>query len=193
MAPRGVRLNHIDWLRGLAVVIMIEAHTVDAWVVSDALVRDQPRYKMLQFLATHPQPIQGVWNGALMGVAAGQAFEQVGRPLPKINGFSGSCSFLAYWKEKRLESFGGSQSGSTALYTAVDVAYRMLKGQKPAVNTILTPLPEVTQANFGDWYKPSMTVQDSCFADPPDGRRVSEDDLGRYFTNGATPSPALQP
>jgi ribose transport system substrate-binding protein len=149
--------------------------------------------KMLQFLATHPQPIQGVWNGALMGVAAGQAFEQVGRPLPKINGFSGSCSFLAYWKEKRLESFGGSQSGSTALYTAVDVAYRMLKGQKPAVNTILTPLPEVTQANFGDWYKPSMTVQDSCFADPPDGRRVSEDDLGRYFTNGATPSPALQP
>jgi ABC-type sugar transport system substrate-binding protein len=128
-----------------------------------------------------------------MGVAAGQAFEQVGRPLPRINGFSGSCSFLAYWKEKKLDSFSNAQGGGPALYTAFDVAYRMLKGQKPAVNTILTSLPEITQANFDQWYRPGMTVQDSCFADPPDGRRVSEEDLSRYFVDGGTPSPALQP
>ena len=149
--------------------------------------------KMLQFLATHPQPIQGVWNGALMGVAAGQAFEQVGRKLPRINGFSGSCGFLAYWKEKGLDSFAQAQGGAPALYTAFDVAYRMLKGQKPAVNTILMPLPEITQDNLAQWYKPTMTVQDSCFADPPDGRRISEEALSRYFTNGGTPSPALTP
>jgi uncharacterized membrane protein len=70
LAPRGVRLNHIDWLRGLAVVIMIEAHTVDAWVVSDALVRDQPRYKMLQFLAGWAAPLFLFLAGVSVSLAA---------------------------------------------------------------------------------------------------------------------------
>lgn len=64
------RLSHIDWLRGLAVVIMIEAHTVDAWVVSDALVRDQARYKMLQFLAGWAAPLFLFLAGVSVSLAA---------------------------------------------------------------------------------------------------------------------------
>ena len=33
------RRAYIDWLRGLAVVVMIEAHTIDAWTVDDPAVR----------------------------------------------------------------------------------------------------------------------------------------------------------
>ena len=29
--PAGGRLAYLDWLRGLAVLVMIEAHTLDAW------------------------------------------------------------------------------------------------------------------------------------------------------------------
>ena len=110
-----------------------------------------------------------------------QAFEQFGRPQPKVNGFVGDCSYLAYVKEKKLSIFSTSQGGGAALWTGFDVATRMLHGEKPVVNTLLMPLPEITATNFDQWYKPTMTVQDSCFADPPDGRRVSAEFLDQYF------------
>ncbi len=148
---------------------------------------------MLQFLATHPQKIDGVWNGALMGVAAGQALAQSGRPPAKINGFAGSCSFLAYWKQNNLHGFSLSQGGAPALYEAFLVAARMLAGQKPVVNTILYPLPEITDANFDQWYKPDMTVQSNCFADPPDGRAVPDSFFDALFQGGERVPVALQP
>ena len=136
----------------------------------------------LKFLATHPQRIDGVVDAGLGAVSEWQAFEQSGRPLPKINGFVGECSYLAYVKEKGLPIYSTSQGGAAAVWTGFDVATRMLKGEKPVVSTLLMPLPEITPANFNQWYKPSMTVQSSCFADPPDGRRVSPAFLDQYFT-----------
>lgn len=144
--------------------------------------------QMLKFLTTHPQEIDGVWNGALMGVAAAQAFEQAGRPLPKINGFSGSCSALAFWKETGFDTYYSmSQGGGPALFTGFDTAVRMLSGQKPVVNTILVPLPEITEENFDEWYDPSMTVESTCFSDPADGRRVSKEFMDQYFEGGEEP------
>jgi len=49
---------------------MIEAHTVDAWVVSDALVRGQTRYKMLQFLAGWAAPLFLFLAGVSVSLAA---------------------------------------------------------------------------------------------------------------------------
>lgn len=49
---------------------MIEAHTVDAWVVTDVLVRDQPRYKLLQFLAGWAAPLFLFLAGVSVSLAA---------------------------------------------------------------------------------------------------------------------------
>lgn len=147
----------------------------------------------LKFLATHPQPIAGVWDSGLDGAAAGQAFLQSGRPLPKINGLPGDCSFLAFWKKHDLKSFSLSQGGAPALYEAFLVAVKMLHGQQPAVNTILYPLPEITEANFDQWYKPEMTEESNCFADSPDGRAVPDAYFDPLFTGGTAPSPMPQP
>ena len=120
-------------------------------------------------------------DSGLGAVPVSQAFEQFGRPLPKINGFVGECSYLAYAKDKKLDVFSTSQSGGAALWTGFDVALRMLKGEKPVASTLLMPLPEITPATFDQWYKPTMTVQDACFAESPSGRRVSESFLDQYF------------
>ena len=138
----------------------------------------------LKFLATHPQQVDGVVDSGLAAVSVWQAFEQSGRPLPKINGFVGECSYLAYVKEKGLPVYSTSQGGGAAVWTGFDVATRMLNGEKPVVSTLLMPLPEMTPANFDQWYKPEMTVQSACFADPPDGRRVSPEFLDQYFEKG---------
>ena len=49
---------------------MIEAHTVDAWTVTDALVRDQTRFKMLQFLAGWAAPLFLFLAGVSVSLAA---------------------------------------------------------------------------------------------------------------------------
>jgi ribose transport system substrate-binding protein len=135
----------------------------------------------LKFLATHPQQIDGVVDSGLGAVSAWQAFEQSGRPLPKINGFVGECSYLAYVKEKNLPVYSTSQGGAAAVWTGFDVATRMLNGEKPVVSTLLMPLPEITPANFDQWHRPDMTVQSTCFAESPDGRRVSPEFLDQFF------------
>ena len=64
---------------------------------------------------------------------------------------------------------------------------------KPIVNTIFYPLPEITNANFDQWYKPSMTLESNCFASPPDGRFVPDDFFNPYFSGGKAPSPMPAP
>ncbi len=148
---------------------------------------------MLKFLATHPQRIDGIWDSGLTGVAAAQALAQSGRPAAKINGLPGDCSFIAYWKQNKLSSFSLSQGGAPAVYEAFLIAARMLNGQHPAVSTILYPLPEITDQNLDQWYKPTMTVQSTCFADPPDGRAVPDSFFDPLFSGGEKLSVALQP
>lgn len=135
----------------------------------------------LKFLATHPQQIDAVFDAGAGAVAVGEAFEQSGRAIPKVNGFSGECFYLAYAKEKDLDVYSASQSGGGAVATGFDTAVRMLKGEKPVVNNIMVPLPEITNENFAEWYKPTMTTQDSCYAESPDGSRVPADLFDQFF------------
>ena len=64
------RRAYIDWLRGLAVVIMIEAHTIDAWTVDDKAVRALTQFKMLQFLAGWAAPLFLFLAGVSVALAA---------------------------------------------------------------------------------------------------------------------------
>jgi hypothetical protein len=45
-------------------------------------------------------------------------------------------------------------------------------------------IPVITNANLKDYYKPGMTVQDTCWADPPDGRLAPHDYFDQSFTGG---------
>jgi uncharacterized membrane protein len=64
------RFPHVDWLRGLAVVIMIEAHTIDAWTVTDEAVRGTAFYKVLQFIAGWAAPLFLFLAGVSVALAA---------------------------------------------------------------------------------------------------------------------------
>ena len=54
-APKRARLGYIDWLRGLAVLLMIQAHSIDAWLLPEA--RPGRLYRTSQFLAGAPAPL----------------------------------------------------------------------------------------------------------------------------------------
>jgi ribose transport system substrate-binding protein len=148
---------------------------------------------MLKYLATHPEPVDAVWSLGQMSVAGGEALEQAGRPLPKIvaDG-TNMCSYLAYWKNHDLDGFTLAGGGAPMAFGALQAAIRAMSGQKPKVNTIYMPIPVITNANLKDYYKPGMTVQDTCWADPPDGRLVPDDYFDQFFTGGQ-PQPKILP
>jgi ABC-type sugar transport system substrate-binding protein len=146
---------------------------------------------MLQFLATHPEPVNGVWNGGSCGVATGQALLQAGRPLQNVTGFEGSCADMAFWKAHLDDSIGFPQSGGQAVFEPFKLAMRMLAGQKPQVNSFIYPLPTITKANFDQYYRPTMTEESTCNAEPQ--APVADSYYDALFTGGQPVVPITFP
>jgi uncharacterized membrane protein len=63
------RRGYLDWLRGLAVLIMIEAHTLDSWTRPDQ--RDRPAYDWSVIVAGIGAPIFLFLAGVALALAAG--------------------------------------------------------------------------------------------------------------------------
>jgi ribose transport system substrate-binding protein len=139
----------------------------------------------LKYLATHPGKIDAVFDSGAMATAAAQAFKQTGRPAPKQNNFAADCSWLAYWKENNLTSSSYAEGPRATDSEAYHLAVRMLKGDKPALNTFVYPLPLVNNDNLDQWYKPDMTVDSGCFAEPSNGREVADSYWAPMFDKGS--------
>ncbi len=69
-SPRGsARLGYLDWLRGIGVLIMIEAHTLDSWTrIAD---RTRPSYRWALVLGGFGAPIFLFLAGVALALAAG--------------------------------------------------------------------------------------------------------------------------
>ncbi|EXG82510.1 monosaccharide ABC transporter substrate-binding protein, CUT2 family [Cryptosporangium arvum DSM 44712] len=144
--------------------------------------------QMLSYLSTHAGEVAGVWDGGVCAVAVTEAFQQAGRTLPYVSGFEGGCAWLASWKRTGKESIGFTQGGGQGVVEAFKVALRLLAGQKSTVNTLLYPLPEINASNFTQYYKPQMTLNSGCNAQPLDGESVPDSYYDALFTGDAKPA-----
>ena len=141
---------------------------------------------VLQSLATNPQPIDAVWTTGSETRVIAEAFNEAGRPMPLITG-SMSGDALGYWKDHKdtFKFYGGAILPTVAAQNAYRAATRLLEGQQPIVNTIIVPVPEITQDNLGQWAKPCMTVESSSIFPIPPTDPISEKMLDGYFRKGA--------
>jgi ribose transport system substrate-binding protein len=144
---------------------------------------------VLQALATTPQKIDAVWSTGSEARFVAQAFQQAGRPLPLIAA-SISGDALGYWNanQDKFKFFGGEVSPHVAAQNAFRVALRILDGQKPLVNTIIAPMPTITQADLPTWYKDCMKPDSAAIFPIPPTDPFPEELLNGYFKDGkATP------
>lgn len=144
---------------------------------------------VLQALATTPQQIDAVWSTGSEGRFIAEAFAQAGRPLPLIAA-SISGDALGYWNANQdtFKFYGGEVSPHIAAQNAFRVALRLLDGQKPLVNTIIAPMPTITQADLPNWYKGCMKPDSAAIFPIPPSDPFPEALLDGYFSNGkATP------
>ena len=70
------RRRYIDWTRGLAVLIMIEAHALDAWTRSSS--RSAPAYQYLSMLGGFAAPLFLWLAGLSLVLAAEHTFRRTG-------------------------------------------------------------------------------------------------------------------
>jgi uncharacterized membrane protein len=114
------RRPYLDWLRGVAVLIMIEAHTLDSWTrVPD---RQSPSYQKAVILAGFGAPLFLFLAGVALMLAAGSrmrkglTLEQVARAALRRGGWVFLLALLF-----RLQSFVLGGGGSFQSLLKVDI------------------------------------------------------------------------
>jgi ABC-type sugar transport system substrate-binding protein len=147
---------------------------------------------MLQYLSTHPEKIDGVWQAGLMSAAASQALEQAGRTDVKVEAFSATCSGLALWNKNGGDNFSFLQAGEPFAYMAMQAAQRILGGAKPVSNVLLYDTPIITSETLADWYQPGMTENSNCYPNAPEQYRPKPSDLDPLFTDVPSELPELE-
>lgn len=118
---------------------------------------------ILQTLATNPAPINGVWTTGSETRVVTEAFKEAGRPIPVVTG-SVTGDALGYWKADNdaIKFTGGAVLPKDIGQAVFRLAGRILAGQKPVLNTIMTPIPVVTMADFPGWYGDCMKPDSSA-------------------------------
>lgn len=76
--PRPNRLGFIDWLRGLAVVLMIETHSYDAWLTPEA--KREALHRWIRIFGGAPAPLFLFLAGLALGLVAASRFRRGATP-----------------------------------------------------------------------------------------------------------------
>src|SRR5271165_4301440 len=96
VAPAGSRFAWIDWMRGLACILMFQTHCYDAWLGGDA--RNSGFFKASQLLGTLPAP--------LFLFLAGVSFALVTGKLVRKNLSPAGISRTMFWRGAEIFGFG---------------------------------------------------------------------------------------
>ena len=139
---------------------------------------------MLQFLATHPEKIDGVLDVATMAPAVIGAFQQAGRPVPTVTDIGAQNASLAYWNRNRAEYTGIGVGTGTASFAsaAYRVAMRMLQGQGIKATDLVGPEPIITKDNLSAWVEPDWTPETPGTAEGKCCYAWTESFLRPFFT-----------
>ena len=144
---------------------------------------------VLQALATYPGTIDAVWSTGSESRVIAEAFAEAGRPAPLITG-SATGDAIGYWKAN-TDKYNFVGNGVWPRWTAqmlYRVGARMLAGEKPRLNLLMMPIPEVTMADYPKLYQPCMTADAVSVFPVPPADPVPENVLDGYFQNPA-PTP----
>ncbi|MCY0899360.1 MAG: substrate-binding domain-containing protein [Firmicutes bacterium] len=138
---------------------------------------------MLQVLATHPEPINGVWGQGGMTIGIAQALQQAGRPLVPIT-VTGMNNGIDFWHSHIKDGYKtvGTMDPPVGSAVALRVGVRILEGQHPKLNAIFNNPPVYTNSTLNRYYNPKANPDG--WVDPPVYQYVPSKVLNEYFVNG---------
>jgi len=150
------------------------------------------RAAVLQFLASYPGKIDGVFQTATMGPSIIGAFQQAGRSVPPVTAMAAQKGELAYWSQNASKGYKttGFAGGPTSLADLVTrVTLRLLAGQGPKTDDIPWPQPQINSSNLSQFVKPSWTPDTPGTAEQPASTNWSNRDLNSLFNHPERKAP----
>jgi ribose transport system substrate-binding protein len=107
---------------------------------------------MLQYLSSHPQPIAGVVETADMTIGIIQAFQQAGRPIPKIVDIGPSVGEFVFFKSNPGDLVASATIPPVGVVNAVKYTIeKLIKGKGPKISEISALSPVYDVANLSQY------------------------------------------
>ncbi len=137
----------------------------------------------LTYLSSHPQPVAGAVETAVMGTGIVQAFQQAGRPQPALGNIEPSAGDLAYWNAHKstYKSVAGAIGPSDVARTAAYTVSHLLSGHGPKVSEIVQPSALITNSNLSQWVVPGAGPTSQAVVSGPPGSWMPDSYMAPLF------------
>lgn len=138
----------------------------------------------LNFLSSNPTPVTGVVQSGTMGVGVLQAFLDSGRDPVPIADIGATQGFVSWAIQNPEYPYTGSVSPATRMGDVyANVGIRMLNGDGPKVNQMVTAAQILDSENIGELGDDSWEITDQTLFDGEPEAFFPEEHLDELFTN----------
>src|ERR1700730_2782132 len=143
-----------------------------------------------QYIASHPQPIDGLIQDGGMMSGIVQAFEANGLKVPTIA--DGECGGgdLSWWlaHKSTYKTVAGCFNGFQGAYTYFNVTLRVLANKGPKLNVLEMPTPPITNDNLASFAQAGLPLSSQAEVGGPETAWCDNTCLDKYFnvTGAAT-------
>ncbi len=137
----------------------------------------------LTYLSSHPQPVAGAVETAVMATGITQAFAQTGRAQPALGNIEPSAGDLAYWNAHKstFKSVAGAIGPSDVARATAYTVSHLLTGHGPKVSEIVQPSALITGSNLSQWVVPGAGPNSQAVVAGPPGSWLPDSYLAPLF------------
>jgi ribose transport system substrate-binding protein len=141
------------------------------------------KQQTLTWLSSHPQPVAGAVQSAVMGSGVIGAFAQTGRAQPALGNIQASAGDLAYWNAHKntYKSVATTVNVSDLARATAYTVSHILSGHGPKVSELVSPGTLITAANLSQWVVPGAGPTSQALVTGPPGSWLPNSFLARLF------------
>jgi ribose transport system substrate-binding protein len=142
-----------------------------------------------QYLAAHPEGVDGILqDGGMMAGTIG-AFEAEGKPVPIIADDECQGGDLSWWlaHKSTYTTWGACFNGYQGAYVFFNTALRILAGNGPKYQTLEIPAPVVNNSNIAKFATPGLPLTSPNEQGGPMNLWCTTACLNAYFNKPGTP------
>ncbi|HEX7082856.1 MAG TPA: substrate-binding domain-containing protein [Gaiellaceae bacterium] len=143
---------------------------------------------VLQFLASHPGSVDGVFTQSPGEVGVLQALLQSGRGVPPIV-VGGESGTACYWKQHPSWVKAGLNTWPPGdeFQAAWEIMMRTLEGQGPKIQSMHRPLAPFKLKDVASQLPAKCDTNGNLFLEPPAAKYFPSSLMDKYFTHPANP------
>ena len=136
----------------------------------------------LQFLSTHPSGADAVLQAGVMTPGIIQAYQQLGKPVPPIADIGSTEGSLAYFDKNKDALVASESTAEEGIGSSTArVSLRVLHGDGPKTNQIVTLSKPITRDNLADVVQPDWDPASVASATIPGDELFSDSELDVFF------------